>query len=144
MSNHEKHDDMLEDVLEDFRAKGFKVIHLNRKPIPDAIAIKGDKTVMIEVTASKLKGKTYSKKLKYKQFGFETDDLIIIAKNLPSVSKIPPEAYYYALELRKKCWKYKDIQRELEEKFKVKVCLALLSRWFKGDVKPLSVRNTER
>jgi hypothetical protein len=99
---------------------------------------------MIEVTASKLDGKIYQKKLKYKQFGFETDDLIIIANNLPSVAKIPPEAYYYSLELHKKNYGLTQIQKELEEKFKVKVSKPTLSRWFKGDVKPLSVRNIEQ
>jgi Holliday junction resolvase len=144
MNNHKEHDEILEDVLTEFRIRGFRVIHLNRKPIPDAIAIKNDKTIMIEVTASNLEQKKFQKKAKYIKFGFETDDLVIIAKNLPSVSKVPPEAYYYALELRKKCWKYKDIQKELEEKFKIKICLAVLCKWFKGNSKPLSVRNAER
>lgn len=144
MSRFQEHDDLLEDVLAEFRARGFRVIHLNRKPIPDAIAVKGDKTVMIDVTSSNCKGTKYSKRWKYQKYGFETDDLIIIAKNLPSVAKIPPEAYYYALELRKKSYPYAQIQKELETKFKVKISIPSLCRYFKGDVKPLSVRNTER
>jgi hypothetical protein len=100
--SHKKHDEMLEEILTEFRARGYNVIHLNRKPIPDAIVVTRGKTVAIEVTSSDLKGKKYTKKLKYRKFGFETDDRVIIAKNLPSVFKIPPEAYYYALELRKK------------------------------------------
>jgi hypothetical protein len=99
--------------------------------------------VGIEVTASNLDTKIYTKKLKYSKFGFETDDLVIIAKNLPSVSKIPPEAYYYALELRKKDYGLDYIQKEIEIRFKVKISKPAISRWCKGDVKPLSVRNLE-
>jgi Holliday junction resolvase len=144
MSNYKKHNEILEDIITEFRSKGFRVIHLNKKPIPDAIAIKDDKTVGIEVTASNLDTKIYSKKLKYTKFGFETDDLTIIAKSLSSVSKIPPEAYYYALELRKKDYGLDNIQKELESRFKVKISKPAISRWCKGDVKPLSVRNLER
>jgi hypothetical protein len=138
-----KHDEILEEVLAEFKSRGYKVIHLNRKPIPDAIAIKNNKTAMIEVTGSDLKTKIYSKKLKYKQYGFETDDLVLIGKGVPNQYKIPAEAYYYALELRKKGWTYSTISEELEKRFKCKISTASICLWVKGTNKPLSIRNIE-
>jgi len=143
MSLHQEHDKILEEVLAEFRSRGYKVIHLNRKPIFDAIAVKDNHTIGIEVTSSKLKDKIYRRKLKYKQFGFETDDLIIIGKNLPSVFKIPAEVYYFVLEMVKKGYKYNAIIEEVRKKFSVKISPAAISLWVSGKTKPLSVRNLE-
>jgi len=141
--NHKKHNDLLDEIVSEFRSKGYRVIVLGRKPILDAIAIKDDSIVGIECTSSILDSKLYTKKLKYQKYGFETDDLIIIANNIPSIFKVPAEAYYYAIELRKKGYKYKDVSKQLLEKFQTSVSASMICHWSRGYSKPLSVRNLE-
>ena len=144
MPRNEKHEKLLQDVIDEFRSRGLKVLKIT-KPIPDAIVINGSniETVAIEVTASKQRRKPYNKKLKYKRFGFDTDDLLIISKYIPNKHHVPPEAYYFALELRKKGSTYKEIQKTLKNTFNVKISTGSLCRWWKRGIKPLSVRNLE-
>ena len=67
-------------VLEEFKEKGYKVIPIFKKPVPDIIAIKDGKIYAIEVEFER-KGKTIKSKKynKYKGINY-FDDVIWILK----------------------------------------------------------------
>jgi hypothetical protein len=137
-----EHEEIVSNVAEILRHEGYKVI-LIKKPIPDIIAIKGDKTLACEITSSRQAQAPYKKKLKYTKYGFDTDDLMIISNSIRPENETPPEAYYLAVTLMKNGVRYKQILSILEEKFDVIISQPTLSRWKSGHVKPYSVRELE-
>jgi len=140
-----EHDGFLKEVIAEFRVRGWTVFNVSEKGIPDFIAVKGDNlhTLAGDVTICEEDAKLYIKKLKWKKHGFNTDDFLIISNNIPNEYPYPPQAYYYALELRKKGWSYKKIRLELKEKFDVAPSDSALSLWCNRKTKPRSVRRLE-
>lgn len=138
------HDEIVADVASSFRAKGYRVFVI-KKPIPDLLVIGGDnlKSIACEITSSTQLDKIYTKKLKYRKYGFDTDDLMIIAKGIKRENETPPEAYYLAMELIKKGMRYKKILDILKDKFDITLSRSTLSVWKKGFTKPYSVRAWE-
>jgi len=146
--SHKEHEQLLANVITEFRERGWEVIRLSgtkKRKTPDAIAINGKniKTVGIEVTRSKDSAGFYTRKLQYKKYGFETDDIIIIANGFNVDRRTSPEAYYLALELRKKLTTYKKIKEILKQKFDVDVSQCTIASWWNRGVKPLSVKALE-
>ena len=140
-----EHDTFLKEVITEFRARGWTVFNVSEKPIPDFIAVKGNnlKTLGGDVTVCENDEKLYTKKLKWRKYGFNTDDFLIISNNIPNKDECSPQSYYYALELAKKGWKYKRIREELKSKFGVTPSNSALSLWCNGKTKPRSVRRLE-
>lgn len=140
----QRHEEIVTEVADELRRRGYKVFCM-KKPIPDILAVKGDNitTLACEITSSKRPGKIYDKKLKYRKYGFDTDDLLLIANRIEMPGETPPEAYYLAMELIKKGIVYRKIVNLLKEKFDVSVAISTLSHWKKGFSKPRSVRDLE-
>jgi len=138
------HEEMVSEVADEFRARGYKVFII-KKPIPDLLIVGGNNITSIacEITSSTQREKIYKKKLHYKKYGFDTDDLMIISKRIKIKGETTPEAYYLAMELIKKGIKYHTIRKLLKDKFNTSISSSTLSQWKKGFVKPYSVRDLE-
>lgn len=142
--SHNTHEEFLDDIIIEFKSKGWRVIRLSGIPVPDAIAIKDNQIVGVDVTVTGRKQTIYKKALNYKKYGFDTDNLLIISKNIKEAFKFPAEIYYYAIELRKNGYKYKEIQEKIKDGFDINVSCPTICTWCTGTRKPISVRFLEK
>jgi len=144
MGSRKEHEEMLQEVLIEFKKKGFKVIPLTKKH-PDGIMVINERLIGIEVTSGK-HDKPFIRKKEYENSLF--DDIIIIGKTAMLEYGLKnytsSEAYYRAIELRKSGLIYKDIQMILEKEFNLKISQPTLSTWCTKRKKPYLVKNIEQ
>ena len=133
MSEHEK---MLRKGIEILKKKGFRIIRLDRRIVPDAIAIKDNKIVAIESSTNPTNVWLTERKLKDSQY----DSTIIITKPY-SKHYHSPEEYFEVFKLRKEGCSYSEIAKIIEEKFHRRIPRSLICDWIKGKKKPLTLLN---
>jgi len=142
MGSRKEHEELLEEVLTEFRKRGLKVISLKRHP--DGLLVIDNKLIGIEVTSGK-HDKPFQRKKRYKNS--ELDEVIIIGKTAMKEYGLdkytPAEAYSLALKLRNQGLKYKDIKKIIEGKFSINICVSTICHWCLGHSKPYLARNLE-
>lgn len=130
-----KHEEALLKVMESLKLAGWKVIRLDRRNIPDLIAISNKGIVAIEIESC-LKNMYYCK-AKYE--GSPYYDQIFIVKpmkkrDLKSCVFFSQEEYNRAIELRKEGKSLTKIQEIMMREFNRKPAMGTLHKWFTGDI----------
>jgi len=135
MSEHEK---MLIKTIRILESEGFRVIRLDRRIIPDAIAIKGKKVTAIEVSTSQTSVSITKRKISGSQYDSE---LIVTRPYNQHYHK--PEVYFRVLELAKQNkYSYRTIRAMVMKEFNLaSLGITTIHEWIKGKKKPLTLLN---
>jgi hypothetical protein len=123
-----EHEKMLVSGIEAMHNKGYRVIRLDKRKVPDAIAIKDGEVVAVEAETSVTGAWTTTRKYEKNR---EYDRQVILRKPLSDVF-FSFEAYKRALELRKRGLTYVAIASEVEREFHRKPSMGAMHKWFAG------------
>jgi len=130
-----EHDIMLRMAIKKLKASGFRVIRLDRRNIPDAIAINSSKIYAVEVYTRCANVHLAKRILKDSQY----DEEIIVTKKYDEHYH-KPEVYYKVLALRKKNESYRAIRRKVMREFNLNhLSISTIVDWVKGKKKPLTL-----
>jgi len=130
-----KHEKMLQVAIEKLRESGYRVIRLDRRRTPDAIAVdfNNKKIIAVEASTSAVNYHFVRKRIK----GQFDEDIIIT--NQYSDRYYSREAYLIALQLRIEGKAYKEIQDIIEKKFGKRPSKSTLFDWTTGKKAPPEV-----
>lgn len=118
------------------KKEGFRIIRLDRRMVPDAIAIKKDSVVAVEVDTNPTN--IWLTRRKFKG-GSQYDEEIIVTRPYNDHYHTP-ETYYEALRLRKSGNSYREIRDNLVKKFNLEhLAVSTIVDWVKGRKRPLGV-----
>lgn len=113
--------------------EGYRVIRLDRRKVPDAIAVKDSDVIAVEADTSPtsiwLTRKAFDKGVS------QYDAEIIVTKPYSEHFHARAE-YMLALELRKQGMSFRAMKRLLEEKFPRRFSTSILHDWCSGRKKP--------
>ena len=130
------HEEILQTAINTIKKQGFRVIRLDRRKVPDAIAIKNDEVVAIEANTNPTN--VWLTRRAY-EIGTSQYDAELIATKPYSKHYHAHEEYLLALELRKQGMSYPNMSRVLQEKYGRGFCLSLLHDWCNGNARPLGI-----
>lgn len=130
------HEKLLQAGIKEMKKQGFRVIRLDRRKVPDAIAIKDSEVVAIEASTNPTN--IWLTKRAFDKKGSQYDAEIIVTKKY-SDHYHTKEEYEYALKLRKSGNSYREIKRLFESLFGVPVSVSTLHDWCEGKSKPLGI-----
>jgi len=130
-----KHEEMLLIAIKALEEAGHRVIRLDRRRTPDAIAINFDSKRVIAVESSTSAGNYHYVR---KRLDGQYDEDIIIT-NQYSDRYYPREAYFLAIKLRKEGKTYNAIRNQIKKKFGKKPALSTLHDWVTGEKAPPEV-----
>jgi hypothetical protein len=140
---NEEHERLLDDVLDSFRLRGFRVFKMKKHP--DGLVMTDNELYAVEVTTGKTSN-GYKKRYKYSNEDY--DGIITIANTMmkdKGLDKlVTPEIYQVAIEMRLKGVKYREIAKSINDKYGTAVSPSTICTWVKYDTKPTLVRNMER
>lgn len=131
------HEQLLRAGIKAMEDQGFRVIRLDRRLVPDAIAIKEEEIVALEAdttpTSVWLSTRRFDK-------GSQYDAEIIITKPYSSQYH-KAETYYRVLELyQQKEYSYREIRRKIMKELQLKsLSISTICDWIKGRKKPLTL-----
>jgi len=128
-----EHESILQSTINELRKQGFRVIRLDHRIVPDAIAIKERSVSAIEVETS-MTGLSLTRR---KFDGSQYDDEIIVTRPLnPHYHKM--EVYNEAIALSKANKSYREIRRFLKEKYALEtLAISTIHDWIKGKQRPI-------
>jgi len=129
------HEALLEAAMRELRRQGFRLIRLDRRAVPDAIAFKGQDVIAVEADTSPTS--VWLTRRKFESGQSQYDAEIIVTKPFSDHYHSWRE-YHAAIDLRKEGLSYKAIQRTLKERFGRHVPLSLINGWIKGKTKPIT------
>ncbi len=132
-----EHERMLQSAINELIKQGFRVIRLDHRVIPDAIAVKNKEIIAVESETSGTGIWLSRRKLEDSQYDAE----IIITRPLEA-HYFEPEVYHEVIRLVKEGNSYRETKRLVTEKFKLKsLSLSTVNKWVKGKSKPLLFRH---
>lgn len=131
------HEKMLLAGIEELKKQGFRIIRLDRRIIPDAIAIKEKEVIAIEASTNPTNVWLVKKKF---ESGSQYDAEIIITKPY-DIQYHSPDTYYRVLELHKEeIHSYREIRRTIMKEFNLKtLSVSTIHDWIKGNKRPLTL-----
>jgi len=134
-----KHEELLIAAIRKLEDEGFRIIRLDRRIVPDAIAIKDNEVIAIEAETG-MSGIYLTRK---KMMNSQYDSTIIVTRPY-SQCYHRPEVYYRVFELFKKGGhSYREIRRIVMDEFDLEsLSVSTIHDWRKGKKKPLSLLNT--
>jgi len=130
------HEELLINAIKELQKQGFRIIRLDRRAVPDAIAIKEQEVVAVEADANPTS--IWLTKKKFENGTSQYDGEIVVTKPYSEHYHTSGE-YVLALQLRSEGRSYREIQRILKEKTGRPIPTSLLHYWIKGRSKPLTV-----
>ena len=131
-----KHEQMLQAAIKNMQQQGFRVIRLDKRKVPDAIAFKETEVLAIEADTNPTS--VWLTRRAFENGTSQYDAEVIVTKPY-SNHYHTKEEYFFALSLRKEGKSYQEMSRLLEEKFGRKFCLSLLYSWCSFKKKPLHI-----
>lgn len=142
------HEALLQKIIAEHESEGYRVIRLDKRMIPDAVAIKDGVVLALEADTSRnghnATAKKYSNDHQYDDVVFETSFWEInYTTNDSSYTgvierrpKFLEEHYLRALELRQEGMTYKEIKFTIEKEFDVSISPLTLHKWATGAYVP--------
>jgi len=130
-----KHEKILQVAIEKLRESGYRVIRLDKRRTPDAIAVDFDDKKVVAIEAST---NAVNYHFVRKRIGGQFDEDIIITDQY-SDRYYSREAYFLALRLRKEGKIYAEIRDVIEEKFGKRPSNSTLHDWTTGEKAPPEV-----
>jgi len=131
----EKHESLLKDAARVLEAQGFRVIRLDKRNVPDMIALRENSAIAVEVDVNPTN--IWLTRRKFEQGESQYDEEIIVTEPYSDHYHTKDE-YLFAIEARKQGKSYLEIRRELRERFQRNTPISLIYKWVKGKSKPLS------
>jgi len=125
----EEHDRILRKVIELLREEGYTVVRLDNRNVPDAFYIENGKPIAIEVETDS--SRPYSRCPEF-------EGVLLIKKKR---NRHDHEGWVYkkVFELRKEGKSYRQIQKELLDKYGVKLSLSTIHDWLRGKSVPRTI-----
>lgn len=133
-----QHEEILTKAIEILRKQGLKVIRLDCRTTPDAIAIDFENKTVDVVEASTSPSNIYLTKMKYERYPKQFNNEIIVTSFKPRKCK-SAKAYFLALELKKKGFTERKIRAEIKKRLGEKVSNGTIHYWVSGQTRPYSV-----
>jgi len=123
-----EHEYMLQKAIDELKKQGYRIIRLDHRIIPDAIAIKQKEVIAVESETSMSGIWLTRRKFENSQYDAE----IVITRPLKQCFHTP-ETYKEVLKLSKTGKSYREIQKLLKEKYKLKsLAISTIHSWIKG------------
>ena len=127
-----EHETQLQSAINELKKQGYRIIRLDHRIVPDAIAISDKEVVVVESETSWAGTWLSRRKLKDSQYDAE----IIITRPL-NQHYHTREVYNEVLNLSKSGKSYREIQRLMKEKHKLKtLAVTTIHNWIKGRSQP--------
>lgn len=135
----DKHEKILQVAIEKLRESGYRVIRLDKRRRPDAIAVdfKNKKIIAVEASTNAVNYHFVRKRVR----GQFDEDIIITDQY--SNRYYSREAYLLALQLRKEGKIYNEIRDAIEEKFGKRPSNSTIHDWTTGRKAPPEVSHTQ-
>lgn len=127
------HEEILSKAIDVLAREGYKVIRLDSRAIPDAIAIDFENKKVIAVEADTSPSSIFLTRMKYEKDS-QYDEGIIVTKTFPRSRSKPYYIYKLALELRSKGLSERKIAEEIFKREGVKVANSTIHYWISGRV----------
>jgi Holliday junction resolvase len=138
MSILKNHEQLLQCAINAMENQGYRVIRLDRREIPDAIAIGNNEIVAIEAETNP--SGVWLLKKNFEKSHHQYDSEIVVANPLLRSRKShSKEEYFRVLELRKGGCSYTEIQTHFQFEFNKHLCRSLIHKWVRGKSKPPAV-----
>jgi len=132
-----EHEEILQSAINELRKQGFRIIRLDHRIVPDALAIKDKEVIAVESETTYTGIWLTRRKLEDSQYDAE----IIVTRPL-NAHLFNPEVYYEVLRLMREGKSYRETKRFVIEKFQLKsLSVATIHNWLKGKSKPVTLRN---
>lgn len=128
----EEHEELLLAGMEAMRKQGYRVIRLDKRIVPDAIAVKDDQVVALEAATNATTVWLSKQKI---QPQTQYDETLVITKPY-SDRYYPRGAYQRALELRRMGYTYSHIRDVIFREFGKRPSFSTLHDWTTGTKKP--------
>lgn len=123
-----EHERQLQTAINELKKQGFRIIRLDHRIVPDAIAINNKEVVAVESETSGTGVWLTRRKLEDSQYDAE----IIITRPYDK-QFFEPKVYYDCLELSKNGMSYREIKRTLMSKYNLqRLALSTICGWIKG------------
>jgi len=131
------HEKLLRAGIKAMEDQGFRVIRLDRRIIPDAIAVKEKEIIALEADTNPTN--IWLTKRRFDK-GSQYDAEIIITKPYSSQYH-KAETYYRVLELHQEGkYSYREIRRKVMQELQLKsLSVSIIYDWIKGRKKPLTL-----
>ena len=127
-----EHEKMLQTAINQMKQQGYRIIRLDHRTIPDAIAINDKEIIAMESETSSSGVWLSRRKLEDSQYDAE----IIITRPLDA-HYFEPKVYYEVLKLLKEGNSYRETKRLVIEKFQLEsLSIATIHNWLRGKCKP--------
>jgi len=136
----QKHERILIKTIEILKKNGLRVIRLDNRTVPDAVAIDFHNKTVSAIEASTRPSNIYLTRHKYERLPRQFDEEIIATLLPPKRRQSKdPKAYFLALELKAKGYTERAIRKEVELKTGEKVSNGTIHYWVTGQSRPWSV-----
>ncbi len=129
-----KHEEILQKAINELEKNGLRVIRLDSRTVPDAIAIDFENRKVSAVEASTNPTNIWLTKMKYNRVPVQFDEEIIATTVLRHPKQKSYKAYILALELRKQGMTERKIQDEIKKRLDEKVSRGTVHYWISGQV----------
>lgn len=130
-----KHEKALTKVMELLELAGWRVIRLDKRTIPDLIAISNREVIAIEIETALTS--VYVKKTNYKGSPFYDEVYIVkpsVKVRLENSTYFTQDEYDRAIRLRKEGKTLTQIRELMGEEFGRKPAMGTLHKWFSGEI----------
>ena len=133
-----EHERLLTMAIEKLKAEGFRIIRLDHRIVPDAIAIKDNSIIAIEAETGASGVYLTKKKIKNSQY----DEMVIVTKPYNQYYH-KAKVYHRVLELAKEeKYSYREIREKVMKEFNLEsLSISTVHDWIKGLKKPLTLLN---
>lgn len=139
MSNN-LHEEILIRAIRKLENEGLKIIRLDRRNIPDAVAIDFQNRKIFAIEAETNPTGIWITKRKYERYPQQYDEEIVVAPRKISGRYKSRKAYELCLELHKSGLSERAIQREIFKRLNEKVSTGQTHNWIAGRSKPITLR----
>lgn len=133
------HEELLVSAIQSLETQGYRVIRLDRRIVPDAIAIKNSEVIAIEADTSPTK--VWLTKRKFESEKSQYDAEIIVTKPYNSYYHTP-KVYYRVLELYNSGdYSFREVKEKVMKEFELKtLAISTIHDWVKRRKIPPTVR----
>jgi len=140
MAEH-SHEELLAKGIEALKESGLRVIRLDRRTIPDAIAVDFQSKKIMAVETETSASSIWLTRRSYERHPKQFDEEIVITKPFDRTHFKSRKAYELCLELKAKNYSERQIQREVKERLNEHVSSGQIHNWIAGRSKPISLRD---
>ena len=127
-----EHEKILQEGIQALESKGYRVIRLDHRVVPDAIALKGKMVLAVEASTSI--SNIFLTKRKFNT-GSQYDEEVIVTRPFSERFHLINEYNFVIAEYGKHS-SYREIRHNFKQKFGKNISVSTIHDWIKGESRP--------